>query len=243
MAESWITRLEPLNDLEVPPHLRAEVEARRRHKAVERHETRRRVLRLAVVGTAGLAVVMLTVLMVIAAHSRRDHTTPANHKPDRTKPSPTEQRARFGEPVELDGMTFVVKELDQVGSVRGSNGQLLKAPAGHRLWVLTVTVRNDGDIPAHEPFCHGRDKRGELVSSTNGGNGISWHGWSRDSLSIDPHHQLCNDIPPRSTETFRLLFYLPKWQGTVETVALSHRSSPERHMSFAFVTRVPVLPR
>jgi hypothetical protein len=54
---------------------------------------------------------------------------------------------------------------------------------------------------------------------------------------IDPNHQFCNDIPPGSTETFQLLFNVLKWQGKVDRVLLQHRSFPEDHFSYAFVTR------
>ncbi len=133
-------------------------------------------------------------------------------------------------------MTFVTKELVKVGSVPipndHPNDQSLKAPAGSRLWVLTVSVRNDGETPAHEPFCHGRNKLGaELMS------GHWWsHPWSKDSLLIDPNHQFCNDIPPGSTETFKLLFNVANGQGQVHRVLLQHRSSPADRFSYAFVT-------
>jgi hypothetical protein len=239
MPESWTTLLEPLDELEVSPDLRAQVEARRRHEAVTGEDaTRRRVRRLALAGAAAFAVVVFVVVMVIAAHSRRDRPTPAHAPPDRTD-SPfgyrSLQRVGFGKPVELDGMTFVATEPVMVGSVPIPNDQPLKAPAGSRLWVLTVSVRNDGETPAHEPFCHGRNRLGAELTS-----GQTWyHNWSKDSLLIDPNHQFCNDIPPGSTETFQLLFNVAKWQGNgnVNGVLLQHRSSPADRFSYAFVTR------
>jgi hypothetical protein len=242
MPESWTTLLEPLNELEVSPDLRARVEARRRHEVVADDDMRRRHVRwLALAGAAGLAAVVLVVVMVIAAHSRRDRPTPAHSPPDRTK-SPfgyrSPQTVGFGEPVLLDGMTFVAKELVEVRSVPIPNGQPLKAAHGMKLWMLTVSVRNDGQTPASEPFCHGRTRYGELMTrSAEADGGVVWyHGWSRDSLLIDSNHQLCNDIPPGSTETFQLLFHVPNGQGKMHGVLLQHRSSPEvDHSSDAFV--------
>ena len=151
------------------------------------------------------------------------------------QPSDSEhlRKARFGEPVELDGMTFVVEKLAVAPSIPVPTGQPLEAPAGSRLWVLTASVRNDGETPAHEPFCHGRNRLGaELKSKTNW-----YYNWSKDSLLIDPNHQFCNDIQPGSTETFQLLFDVPKRWGKIDEVLLSHRSSPADDFSHAFVTR------
>lgn len=146
-------------------------------------------------------------------------------------------KAGIGDPVKLDGMTFVVEKLALAHSIPVPNDQPLKAPAGSRLWVFTASVRNDGQTPAHEPFCHGRNRLGAELASTTKNGGIWYHPWSKDSLLIDPNHQFCNDIQPGSTETFQLLFHVPKWQGKVDRVLLQHRSSPEDHFSYAFVTR------
>jgi hypothetical protein len=242
MRESWTTLLEPLSDLEVSPDLRAQVEARRRHEVVTGEDTsRRRVRRLALGCAAGLAVVLFVVVMVIAAHSRHDRPAPAHHAPpDRTKSSSGTRR--FGEPIELDGMTFVVKDLVMVPSVPIPNGEPLKPPHGSSLWVLTVSVRNDGETLAHEPFCHQRRPQVgtlgvELISGVSDGGGVWYHGWSRDSLLIDPNHQFCNYIAPGSTETFQLLFYAFRSQGKMEEVLLSHRSSSEKDFSYARVAR------
>jgi hypothetical protein len=238
MPESWTTLLEPLDGLEVSPDLRAQVEARRRHGVVVGEgATRRRVRWLALAFAGALGAVVLLAVMVIAAHSRRDRPTPAQTPPARTNPSSVDQRVGFGEPVELDGMTFVAKDLVVVRSVPIPNDQTLKAPAGSRLWMLTVSVRNDGETPTREPFCHGRNRLGAELTSKENGGGIWYHNWSKDSLLIDPNHQFCNDIEPGSTETFQLLFNVPKWQGNVDDVLLSHRSSPEDHFSHAFVAR------
>jgi hypothetical protein len=152
------------------------------------------------------------------------------------QPSDSEQlrKAGFGEPVELDGMTFVVEKLAVASSIPVPNDQPLEASAGSRLWVLTVSVRNDGETPAHEPFCHGRNRLGaELMSKTNW-----YYNWSKKSLSIDADHQFCNDIQPGSTETFRLLFDVHKQATRIVGVLLSHRSSPEvDKFSHAFVAR------
>jgi hypothetical protein len=155
------------------------------------------------------------------------------------QPSDSEQlrKVGFGEPVELDGMTFVVEKLALAHSIPVPNEKPLKAPAGSRLWVLTASVRNDGQTPAHEPFCHGRNRLGAELASTTKNGGIGYHNWSKDSLLIDPNHQFCNDITPGSTETFQLLFNVLKWQGKVDRVLLQHRSFPEDHFSYAFVTR------
>ncbi len=46
-----------------------------------------------------------------------------------------------------------------------------------------------------------------------------------------------NDIQPGSTETFQLLFRVPKWATRIVGVALAHRSSPTCDFSHVFVTR------
>ena len=47
-----------------------------------------------------------------------------------------------------------MEKLAVAPSIPVPNDQPLQPPAGKRLWVLTVSVRNDDETPAPEPFCH-----------------------------------------------------------------------------------------
>jgi hypothetical protein len=147
-------------------------------------------------------------------------------------------------------MTFVAKELVVVYSVPIPHGEPLKAPHGSSLWMLTVSVRNDGETPASEPFCHGSGADLQSISKGFWAHSqfavtVAGTGWSKDSLLYDPDHQIhhwrwrqlhpCNDIPPGSTETFQLLYYALNRQGAMTGVLLFHHSPEVDKPSAAFV--------
>ena len=195
-----------------------------------------------VVGGVLIACILLAAVIIGAGNDSADKAISSAQSADTQKPAEVlYQKAGFGEPVELAGMTFVVEKLAVAPSIPVPNDQPLQPPAGKRLWVLTVSVRNDEETPAPEPFCHLQQPSGTavLTDKTRSGKDPSIthraYPWSEKSLLIDANHQLCNDIQPGSTETFQLLFVISKRNPTIEEVGVSHRSASTRLYSWAFV--------
>ena len=125
----------------------------------------------------------------------------------------------MGEPVEVDGITFLVQQLAAVRSLPGSNGQPLIAEAGNRLWLLTVSVRNDSQAVEADPFCRG--ERGRIRLGADLWTRQGWiHNWWIKSKLIDGNDQLCGDIQPGSTETHQLLYTVPKNRPAITGVTL-----------------------
>jgi hypothetical protein len=73
-----------------------------------------------------------------------------------------------GEPVEVDGMTFVVQQLAAVRSMPGSNGQPLIAETGNRLWLLTVSVPQRQPGGGSRPLLPWRARKDQAGSGSRG---------------------------------------------------------------------------
>jgi hypothetical protein len=68
------------------------------------------------------------------------------------------------------------------------------------------------------------------------GRGGFTTGGSRAKL-IDGNDQLCGDIQPGSTETYQLLYTVPKNRPAITGVTLGHRAPGSDDFTFAFVAR------
>lgn len=115
---------------------------------------RRRRLRYTTTGAAALAVIAFMYALSgsgSAPAPPRGDGAQAGIGTRQASQSSDALRAAVGEPVEVDGMTFVVQQLAAVRSMPGSNGQPLIAEAGNRLWLLTVSVRNDSQAVEADP--------------------------------------------------------------------------------------------
>ena len=146
------------------------------------------------------------------------------------------ERAMFGEPVELDGMTFVAKGLAPVQSIPGADGVPLTAKAGARLWLFTVSVRNDSSAVEADPFCRGRRRRLRMGAELWFQRGREYH-WQTESRLIAGNDQLCGEIAPGATETYQLAYPVPTSRVAVAGVMLGHRAPESDHRSFAMVAR------
>ena len=144
---------------------------------------------------------------------------------DQASDSENPRPAVIGQPVEDDGMTFVVKRFTAVpfSRLRLFPNAQLKAPAGSRLWMLTVSVRNDGQTSA-DPFCRNGQARGagaDLRSTKN-----AYYSWWIQSVLIEANYKLCRSgIQPGSTETYKLLYKIPKSAAKIDAVLLWNVSS------------------
>jgi hypothetical protein len=138
------------------------------------------------------------------------------------------------EPVELDGMTFVVNGLAPVQSIPTSSGQPLTAETGRDLWLLTVSVRNDRSAVEADPFCRGARGRLRMGAELWIRSGYVHH-WQKESRSIAGNDRLCGEIQPGSTETYQLYYTVSKHEAPVTGVELGHRAPASDHRSFAFV--------
>ena len=146
------------------------------------------------------------------------------------------QQAFMGNPVRLDGMTFVVEKLAVATAADLANDRPLDTEDRH-LWLLTVTVRNDRGIAQHDPFCHGVNHLGAAIV-TMGSNYLSWWDGSR---SLHGNGALCSDIQPFATERFHLLFS-SRGKATIAGVLLDHRARGSQDFARAYVeihTRAP----
>jgi len=140
---------------------------------------------------------------------------------DQASDSENPRTAVIGQPVEDDGMTFVVKRFTAVpfSSLHLFPNAQLKAPGPwSRLWMLTVSVRNDGQISA-DPFCrngHARGAGADLRSTKN-----AYYSWWDQSVLIQANYKLCRSgIQPGSTETYTLLYKIPKSAAKIDAVLL-----------------------
>jgi hypothetical protein len=91
--------------------------------------------------------------------------------------------------------------------------------------MLTVSVRNDGQISA-DPFCRDGQARGagaDLRSATNW-----YYSWWDQSVLIEANYRLCrSEIQPGSTETYKLLYKIPKSAANIDAVLLWNVSSEQ----------------
>lgn len=181
-------------------------------------------VKLGVAVAVGAAVIAAVLLVLALAAQSRSSNRPAHH------PAPSKlQAVGIGEPVKLAYMTFVVKSFTVAPSFPILSRQPLKGSANRRLWMLTVTVRNDGDTSKRDPFCRGGHRLGAELFSRH-----YWYfTWLKESLLID--HDLCGYIEPGATETFQLLFAVPKPRGAIAGVMLGLRTRGSDHSHTASV--------
>lgn len=124
----------------------------------------------------------------------------------------------FGEPVELDGVTIVAEKLTVVPSPMPTlSGEPLEAPDWSRLMVLTISVRNDGEASTPDPFCRNMHHEDRIAAgSANNTVGAdlratnSYVTWWKKSVLVKDNAALCQDIQPGATETYRLVYKVPK---------------------------------
>src|SRR3954453_17085341 len=164
-----------------------------------RRRRQRRGRRLGVVVAGALAVAAAGYAMWGGGGGGGEEAARAEAPPPRSAPAQTstQQTGRVGQPVEDDGMTFVVEKFAVVPSIPiprehpVRDEQPLKARAGSRLWVLTVRVRNGGEASA-DPFCrngHARSVGADVYSRTRN---IRWyHSWWDKSVLIEANDKLC----------------------------------------------------
>jgi hypothetical protein len=97
------------------------------------------------------------------------------------------------------------------------SGEPLEAPDWSRLMVLTISVRNDGEASTPDPFCRNMHHEDRIAAgSANNTVGAdlratnSFVTWWDKSVLVKDNAALCQDIQPGATETYRLVYKVPK---------------------------------